>query len=259
MWNGRVISNSSRCWSAPSRVASWWRDWKSSPEDPHHCPRRTKSYASVSLQQARYRDFLFHTIHWRNRFLRRSFRATEAKMLRVAVSTFCDYLTVALKCEQEFGDIDMSWTWYLYRVSPVGLRCDGLSQHFLSQERSQEIHSARTNMQNARPLFKWSMDNSSRRAGVYCQFTHCIIGEWAGDQPLTWNCSIATCRLVIRKLSLGHEYNCEHERPWKPNKDYQEEIEPATRWFKQHRSGNMQCCTRYSTRVYNARFVLIVQ
>lgn len=29
-------------------------------------------------------------------------------MLRVAVSTFCDYLTVALKCEQEFGDFDMS-------------------------------------------------------------------------------------------------------------------------------------------------------
>eukprot|EP00547_Thalassionema_nitzschioides_P007986 CAMPEP_0194202774 /NCGR_PEP_ID=MMETSP0156-20130528/2712_1 /TAXON_ID=33649 /ORGANISM="Thalassionema nitzschioides, Strain L26-B" /LENGTH=94 /DNA_ID=CAMNT_0038928355 /DNA_START=27 /DNA_END=311 /DNA_ORIENTATION=- len=31
------------------------------------------------------------------------FRATEAKMLRVAVSTFCDYVTVALKCQQEFA------------------------------------------------------------------------------------------------------------------------------------------------------------
>mmetsp|Transcript_13092 Transcript_13092/g.22261 ORF Transcript_13092/g.22261 Transcript_13092/m.22261 type:complete len:135 (-) Transcript_13092:63-467(-) len=38
-----------------------------------------------------------------NRVLRVSFQATEAKMLRVAVSTFYDYLTVALKCLQEFG------------------------------------------------------------------------------------------------------------------------------------------------------------
>lgn len=30
------------------------------------------------------------------------FEATEAKMLRVAVSTFCDYLNVSLKCFQEF-------------------------------------------------------------------------------------------------------------------------------------------------------------
>eukprot|EP00545_Synedropsis_sp_CCMP1620_P002114 CAMPEP_0119004760 /NCGR_PEP_ID=MMETSP1176-20130426/1338_1 /TAXON_ID=265551 /ORGANISM="Synedropsis recta cf, Strain CCMP1620" /LENGTH=98 /DNA_ID=CAMNT_0006956505 /DNA_START=23 /DNA_END=319 /DNA_ORIENTATION=- len=34
--------------------------------------------------------------------LRVAFKATEAKMLRVAVSTFCDYLNVALKCQQEF-------------------------------------------------------------------------------------------------------------------------------------------------------------
>eukprot|EP00546_Thalassionema_frauenfeldii_P016188 CAMPEP_0178902912 /NCGR_PEP_ID=MMETSP0786-20121207/4867_1 /TAXON_ID=186022 /ORGANISM="Thalassionema frauenfeldii, Strain CCMP 1798" /LENGTH=92 /DNA_ID=CAMNT_0020574229 /DNA_START=16 /DNA_END=297 /DNA_ORIENTATION=+ len=38
-----------------------------------------------------------------DRMLLVTFRATEAKMLRVAVSTFCDYLNVALKCQQEFG------------------------------------------------------------------------------------------------------------------------------------------------------------
>mmetsp|Transcript_3033 Transcript_3033/g.3653 ORF Transcript_3033/g.3653 Transcript_3033/m.3653 type:complete len:108 (-) Transcript_3033:993-1316(-) len=32
------------------------------------------------------------------------FQATEAKMLRVAVSTFYDYLTVTLKCFQEFEE-----------------------------------------------------------------------------------------------------------------------------------------------------------
>eukprot|EP00545_Synedropsis_sp_CCMP1620_P002058 CAMPEP_0119022800 /NCGR_PEP_ID=MMETSP1176-20130426/28763_1 /TAXON_ID=265551 /ORGANISM="Synedropsis recta cf, Strain CCMP1620" /LENGTH=103 /DNA_ID=CAMNT_0006977739 /DNA_START=4 /DNA_END=315 /DNA_ORIENTATION=+ len=37
--------------------------------------------------------------------MRVSFKATEAKMLRVAVSGFCDYLNVALKCQQEFDQI----------------------------------------------------------------------------------------------------------------------------------------------------------
>ena len=36
----------------------------------------------------------------------RLFQATEAKMLRVSVSTFYDYLTVSLKCLQEFGHDD---------------------------------------------------------------------------------------------------------------------------------------------------------
>jgi len=37
--------------------------------------------------------------------MRVQFQATEAKMLRVAVSTFYDYLTVTLKCFQEFEDV----------------------------------------------------------------------------------------------------------------------------------------------------------
>jgi len=32
------------------------------------------------------------------------FRATEARMLRVSVSSFYDYLLVCLKCYQEFGN-----------------------------------------------------------------------------------------------------------------------------------------------------------
>mmetsp|Transcript_40007 Transcript_40007/g.45520 ORF Transcript_40007/g.45520 Transcript_40007/m.45520 type:complete len:90 (-) Transcript_40007:197-466(-) len=34
--------------------------------------------------------------------IRVTFEATETKMLRVAVSTFCDYMNVTLKCQQEF-------------------------------------------------------------------------------------------------------------------------------------------------------------
>jgi hypothetical protein len=37
-------------------------------------------------------------------YRRRRFQATEARLLRVAVSTFYDYLLVALKCYQEFDD-----------------------------------------------------------------------------------------------------------------------------------------------------------
>lgn len=36
----------------------------------------------------------------------RRFQATEAKMLRVSVSTFYDYLKVALKCIHEFEQME---------------------------------------------------------------------------------------------------------------------------------------------------------
>eukprot|EP00543_Licmophora_paradoxa_P002810 CAMPEP_0202447408 /NCGR_PEP_ID=MMETSP1360-20130828/6176_1 /ASSEMBLY_ACC=CAM_ASM_000848 /TAXON_ID=515479 /ORGANISM="Licmophora paradoxa, Strain CCMP2313" /LENGTH=84 /DNA_ID=CAMNT_0049064493 /DNA_START=87 /DNA_END=341 /DNA_ORIENTATION=+ len=47
-------------------------------------------------------DRVIRTYQLDGRIMKVSFQATEAKMLRVSVSTFYDYLNVALKCIQEF-------------------------------------------------------------------------------------------------------------------------------------------------------------
>jgi hypothetical protein len=47
-------------------------------------------------------DRVLRVLTVKDRTVHVAFKATEAKLLRVSVSSFCDYLTVALKCFQEF-------------------------------------------------------------------------------------------------------------------------------------------------------------
>ena len=106
---GHCFSVSRRCRQSETCVGSRRRGRRSRPEIV---------FARCLLSLCRHQDdplrvslSLFHSLDERMKptivspfFAGSNFQATEAKMLRVAISTFYDYLTVSLKCLQEFSD-----------------------------------------------------------------------------------------------------------------------------------------------------------
>lgn len=104
LWSRNIFPYCETCWNsqeiAGSRPWAWW----SSDEDFH--PEAQRKYHgtsnTISVSEALCRIVLYGWNSWLTWRTLRHFEAAEAKLLRVVVSSFCDYLNVSLKCLQEF-------------------------------------------------------------------------------------------------------------------------------------------------------------